>query len=154
MQLLIFLKFYDKMRFLNGQLNRDNYNGLLKTCTISIDLSNMIITSYEMWRYNCLGEITGNIKIMVKITYKIQCFTNLNKWCMKLWCARFACNKLSSIELKMYQQYMDYVYELRAKRSANFKATILGKKCWNTLTAMFELRPSPLPCLLIICYLP
>ena len=39
--------------------------------------------------------------------------------CIKLWYARKRCYKLSSIELEIYQQYMD---ELRTKRAANFEA--------------------------------
>ena len=59
--------------------------------------------------------------------------------CLKLWYARKACRKLSSIELEMYKQYID---ELRAKRASNFEARNVQNfvKLWYAREACCKLR--------------
>ena len=65
--------------------------------------------------------------------------------CMKLWYARFACYKLrkghSSIELKMYKQYID---ELRAKRASNFEAMNVQNymKLWYMYPCVLQIKKS------------
>ena len=58
--------------------------------------------------------------------------------CVKLWYARKACRKLTSIVLKMYTQYVN---ELRAKRAANFEARNVQNSVnlWYALKACHKL---------------